>query len=174
MKPDSQCKTINDPAQLQEAIAEQARALIAFAERELAVRLPVPEIRFDLRGQAAGQAHLRGAFLRFNPILLEENPEAFMAQTVPHEVAHVVVGRLFPRARPHGEEWKQVMRLFGADPQRCHQFDTSRATTRRLRRFTYRCDCREHALTTIRHNRVKKGMRYLCRDCGSALRRAED
>ena len=61
------------------------------------------------------------------------------------------------------------MQLFGADSSRCHDYDTSHAGTRHLTRYAYRCGCREHALTSIRHNRILAGQVYYCRACGKAL-----
>jgi SprT protein len=133
------------------------------------------EIRFDLRGRAAGQVRFPAdehPVIRFNPVLLRENGADFLARTVPHEVAHVIAFRLHgPRTRPHGHEWRQVMRVLGADPSRCHSFDTTRSSTRRLRRHLYHCACREHLLTSIRHNRVGAGQTYRCVACGEVLRR---
>lgn len=155
--------------------AEQGtRHLLRLAAGHYGLPVPRVDIRFDLRGQAAGQARLplRGRpIIRYNPQLLLENGERFLRRTVPHETAHVVAyQRHGPRIRPHGEEWKSVMALLGADARRCHDYDTGTARVRRLTRHAYHCDCREHALTSIRHNRIRAGQRYLCRVCGKELR----
>ncbi len=164
-----------------EALEQLARnytlSLLESTSQHFGRDLPEVEIRFDLRGQAAGQAIVprKGPpVIRYNRQLLRENGEAFIARTVPHETAHIAAHFLHGRGiRPHGAEWRALMVLYGADPSRCHSYDTSRSTARRLRRFRYRCACREHQLTSIRHNRVRKGMRYLCRECGEALRWSE-
>lgn len=136
--------------------------------------LPAVEIRFDLSGRAAGmiQFPARGRpVIRFNRILLKENGEAFIQQTIPHEVAHLVARTLHGQhIRPHGREWQQVMHFYGAEAKRCHQFDTARSVKRRLRQFDYHCSCSSHRLTTIRHHRVLRGQSYLCRRCGDALK----
>jgi SprT protein len=155
----------------------QARSRTLHLLRQAAdhYRIPTPrtEIRFDLCGKAAGQVRFprRGRpLIRYNRQLLLENGERFLDRTLPHEVAHVVANRLFgPHIRPHGAEWQAVMQLFGADSSRCHDYDTSRSNTRRLTRHPYRCGCREHALTSIRHNRILAGQVYYCRTCGEAL-----
>jgi SprT protein len=156
---------------------EQARSLtqqlLRTAADHYGIARPRPELRFDLRGLAAGQVRFlpRGtAIIRYNPQLLAENGNAFLARTVPHEVAHLIARRVFgSRIRPHGQEWQAVMELFKADASRCHSYDTSRARTRRLTQFPYHCACRSHLLTSIRHHRVLAGQRYLCRTCGEAL-----
>lgn len=149
-----------------------ARRLIDRANRQFDLALPYPVLHFDLRGAAAGQAHGDCNLIRLNPLLLRENGEAFLAQTVPHEVAHLVAEAAFGHGiRPHGPEWRDVMALFGAAPERCHRFDISRAAVHRQRRFPYGCGCeRLHWLSTTRHNRIYQGsMRYFCKSCGDAL-----
>ncbi len=153
---------------------ELTRALLLVAARHYRIPVPQVEIRFDLRGRAAGQARLfaKGRpVIRYNPLLLEENGEKFMARTVPHEAAHVIVFRLHgTRIRPHGPEWRDVMDLFGADKRRCHDFDTSRSRARTPSRYTYHCTCREHELSSIRHKRILAGQAYYCRACKEELR----
>ncbi|WP_275097116.1 SprT-like domain-containing protein [Sedimenticola hydrogenitrophicus] len=130
-------------------------------------------VKFDLTGKAAGMAlfpHRATPVIRYNALLLVENRADFLKRTVPHEVAHIVARRLFGhRIKPHGAEWRRVMRLFGAEASRCHNYDVSRAIRRRLQRFAYRCDCRSHELSSIRHNRVLQGQTYLCVNCKQPL-----
>jgi len=158
-----------------EALEREARvrceAYLRRAEALYGHRLPRPEVRFDLRGTAAGLATRDGRLIRFNRQLLLENGSAFLDEVPAHEVAHVAAYVLFgPRIRPHGPEWQALMRAFGVAPRRCHSFDTRHSATRRQRRFTYRCACRRHALTTTRHRRIQRGlMSYRCRRCGEAL-----
>ncbi len=147
--------------------------LLALASRRLRVALPRPEIRFDLRGKSAGQIRARdsGYLIRYNPQLLRRHPTEFLAQTVPHETAHLVAFSLFgPGLPPHGQAWREIMGLLGAAPERCHRYDVAGLETRHLRRFVYRCQCRVHRLTSIRHNRIRSGQVYLCRRCGAPLK----
>ncbi|MDF1528408.1 MAG: SprT-like domain-containing protein [Sedimenticola sp.] len=130
-------------------------------------------IKFDLTGKAAGMAlfpHRATPVIRFNALLLTENQEDFLKRTVPHEVAHVIARNFFgKRIKPHGPEWREVMHLFGAEASRCHNYDVSRSTRRKLKRFNYRCECRTHELSSIRHNRVLQGQRYHCVKCKQPL-----
>ncbi len=135
------------------------------------------EIRFDLRGRSAGQyrSHPKPC-IRFNADMAAAQFEAYCRQTPGHEVAHHVVFRLYPgvRVRPHGPEWQAVMRSFGLDPRRCHDFDMDSIPQRRQRRFRYRCGCREHELSATRHNRVLRGAAtYHCRQCARPLQPIE-
>ena len=137
--------------------------------------LPDPLIRFDLRGQAAGQVQWRAGerpLLRYNLDIARRHQTDFLATTVTHEVAHLVTAACHGRTRPHGTEWRAVMAYLGIpEPQRCHHFELDGHGVRRQRRWTYRCKCREHELSTTRHKRAQAGQRhYLCRVCGTALR----
>jgi len=132
------------------------------------------EVRFDLRGKSAGQVRIRpqGQYvIRYNLELLKRQGADFLNETVPHEVAHVLAyHRHGPNIRPHGREWQRIMRQLGAEPSRCHDYDVSGLSARQLQYFQYHCDCMEHQLSSIRHNKVAKGQRYLCRRCGEPLR----
>lgn len=151
----------------------QARNLLELDQ----CRLPLPQLRFDLCGHAAGQAVLsrrRGQpdAIRINRQLLASHPRTMLEQTVPHEVAHVAIHRAWHgssrRVKPHGREWQALMHAFGVPAQACHQLPTTPA--RRLRRFRYHCDCDEPVwLTSIRHRRALRGTIYRCRRCGQAL-----
>ena len=150
-------------------------ALLREAEAWLNLAMPRVEIRFDLRGTAAGQARMRDgsfALIRYNAALLGLHPEVFVAETVPHEVAHVVAFTKHGACiRPHGAEWQAVMRHFGVEPSRCHRYDVSKLRTRSLQRFLYRCGCGTHQISSIRHNRIcRQGTVYLCRRCRQPLR----
>ncbi len=144
----------------------------------------IPEIRFDTKGRSAGLAfwNYGKPWVNFNPVLLNENTESMLKQTVPHEVAHVVVAEVyrseepdpwnFKRIAPHGHEWQHVMRVFGLDPRRCHNMDVS--TIRIIRNggieFHYNCGCTTHKLTKIKHNRLQNGAVYTCRKCKQPLK----
>jgi len=159
----------------------RTEALLDQARRAFGVTVPAPQVRFDLRGQAAGQvrhvqvleqgrAQGRIWQIRYNAVLLQREPKAFLAQTVPHESAHLVAFALFGRSiRPHGPEWQGIMRHFGAEPRRCHDFQVADLRTRRLRRFDYHCACRTHQLTSTRHHRAQAGQTYYCVACRGPL-----
>jgi SprT protein len=154
----------------------RTEALLGEAARHFGLGAPRVEIRFDLRGLGAGQVHRQireGWLVRYNPALLGRHGEDFLARTVPHEVAHVIAFLLHGNhIQPHGPEWQAMMHIFGAPPSRCHDFDVSGLQTRDLNRYRYQCGCRSHLLTSIRHNRILRGQRYLCSTCGQALTRA--
>jgi len=107
------------------------------------------DIRYDLRGTAAGSAH-KDRRVRFNLLLLMEQTIHDVQQVAAHEFAHIVVYRRWQESHiprtieqpvydeaafvaaaddipsPHGQEWRRTMHLFGFYPQRCHKFDITK------------------------------------------------
>jgi len=161
-------------SKLQHEARQRTWRLLDLASRRFGANLLRPEIRFDLKGKAAGQVRTTSGHhcvVRYNSSLLQRYSQEFLKRTVPHESAHVVTFHLFgPGVQPHGREWHAIMKLFGAPPDRCHNYDVRGMEVRRLRRYQYRCECRTHQLTSIRHNRIGSGQVYLCRQCGSPLK----
>ena len=165
--------------ELQKMAIEQTKFWIDLANEMYGLNIPHVPVSFNLRGHTAGKAMCRRGIvrdfeIRYNAVLLEENGENFLNRTVPHEVAHLVVYAQYPsRTKPHGYEWKRVMRDFGITPKRCHSYDTSNATVRRRgrldREYPYKCGCRTHMLTVIRHRRILKGAGYTCKVCRQKL-----
>jgi SprT protein len=163
-------------------LAEKAvRTAEDCARRYYAVTLPYARTDYSLRGRCAGQArvaHSGQTFLRFNLQLLTENLEDFLQQTIPHEVAHLVVNwrhrKKRARPKPHGPEWQAVMQdCYGLQPTRCHSYQTTAARVV-ARNFLYECNCREHRLTRIIHNRISRRYKALCKKCRTPLRFKEE
>lgn len=160
-------------ARQQRVVAETAR-YISMAEKRYGRQFPVVSVHFDLSGTSAGMFRVKGAEcrIRYNPWIFAKFFEDNFRATIPHEVAHYIVHRLYGlhRVRPHGPEWRAVMADFGADDSVTGNFDLSGIPTRQHRRFRYRCACREHHITTRRHNRVQaRRDRYECRLCQAEL-----
>ncbi|MBD3670694.1 MAG: SprT-like domain-containing protein [Gammaproteobacteria bacterium] len=136
--------------------------------------IPAIEVLFDLKGQAAGMYRVRRnqRCIRYNPWLFAKYYQDNLANTVPHEVAHYICDRLYGlrRIKPHGNEWRDVMMMFGAEPQRTCHYELDGIPRRRQQRHPYRCACREHELSAVRHRRHQSGRaQYLCRYCKQPL-----
>ncbi len=144
------------------------------ANAAFGLRLPPLPILFDIEGAAWGYYVRQGdrRWFRYNPALFARHFDEGLRDTIPHEVAHYVVDRRYRRrCKPHGPEWRRVMRHFGIDdPRATHTTSLEGLTIRRQRRFLYYCDCGEVPLSTTRHNRIlRHGTRYRCRRCGQTL-----
>lgn len=132
-------------------------------------------VLFDLKGHAAGMYRVKRGQreIRYNPYLFAKYYDDNLATTIPHEVAHYVTDVVYglSKIRPHGEEWRAVMQMFGADASRTCRYDLEGIPVRRLRRHEYRCGCEVYKLTAHRHRRIQSGRtRYFCRSCGAELR----
>lgn len=121
------------------------------------------QIRFDLKGRAAGQAYRRNFQygVRFNRDML--NREAFdhvLNETVPHEVAHIVCFMNPNLGRNHDSGWARVCRSLGGTGARTHkeEFVLGKGTT-----YEYITD-RGHKVRfgDRHHNHVQNGgtLRY--------------
>lgn len=148
---------------------------IGEASLRYGVPLAVIPVTFDLFGVSAGMYRSAGrqTVIRYNPLIFSRYFEENLRDTVPHEVAHYVVDKLYGRrgVRPHGCQWQAVMTDFGVTPLVRHDWNLEGLGIRRQRRFAYRCGCGRHDVTAVRHNRMRKrGVVYRCRRCGEALR----
>ena len=158
----------------QDQVVAATHTCIQYAEQFLERELPFLPVAFDLKGRAAGMYRVRNEQrqIRYNPYIFGKYFEDNLANTVPHEVAHYVTDMLYGlrNVRPHGTEWQAVMHKLGAEPSVTCRYDLAGIPLRRQRRFSYRCDCSSHAISTVRHNRVQRGLgNYVCRRCCKPL-----
>lgn len=160
--------TDNDIQALVHQLEQKVADYYATAEQHFSRCFPRPEIKLNQRGRAAGTARPQTNELRFNLTLLVENQQAFIDQTVPHEIAHLLVYQLYGRTKPHGKEWQFMMQsVFNCPAKTTHQFDLKSVTGKQ---FTYDCRCMTHQLSIYRHNKVQRQQAsYHCRKCKSPL-----
>jgi len=138
--------------------------LTAMATNKLLIQIQTPDVLLTQRGRIAGSAVLQKNTIKLNPILFQQNYDAFINDVIAHEFSHLLVFRQFGRVRPHGREWKAMMQdVFGINAQIRHTFDVSDVTQKH---FDYYCGCGPVKLSLIRHRRVVSGkQRYICRKC---------
>lgn len=166
---------------IKKAIREKVTECLNRACRNYGISQYRPDIDFSLKGAVAGQCRVTycketkkivNARLRFNLPVAIENQDHFLSQTVPHEVAHLVVFLKMWRKRevPHGREWQKIMEMcFGLQADRCHSYNIKGHVKRWPRPFIYRCGCRDFSLTTLMHNRIQGGSRRACPMCNKEL-----
>ncbi|PLW70486.1 SprT-like domain-containing protein [Pseudohalioglobus lutimaris] len=162
-----------DEAQRQQVLA-RTEHYITTAEEVLERPFERIPVLFDLRGTTAGmfRAHRRRREIRYNPWIFSKYWQLNLDGTVPHEVAHYIVHEVYGvgKVKPHGVEWQALMHYFNADPEVTFKLDLEGIPQRRQRTHPYRCGCREHQVSTTRHNRMRKGQgSYLCRYCEAHL-----
>jgi SprT protein len=165
-------------------VTERTEHFMCQAEEAFELSFERIPLLFDLRGRTAGMFKVVGRerCIRYNPWIFGKYFEENLRDTVPHEVAHYVVNEIYggPGTRgwarrrwsvkPHGPEWQAVMACFGADPEVTFKLDLAGVPQRRQRTHPYQCGCREHDVSTTRHNRILRGAgRYHCRYCKGQL-----
>lgn len=145
-------------------VLRQVKQCLMLAQQHFQRPFAPPTIDYQVRGLKAGVAYLQQNRISLNRTLLMANQQAFIQQTVPHELAHLIVYQVFGKVKPHGKEWQFVMeQLFNCPAQTCHQFDTSQVIGKQ---FRYQCACQQHQLSIRRHNKIQRGQAdYRCKAC---------
>lgn len=154
------------PQTIQNRVDAKVLECIVIAENHFHRSFGFPTIDYSLKGKTAGQAFYRQGKIKLNAILLLENTDDFINDTVPHEVAHLIdyavnasnfgntarvaaqMQQLLEQHRyhnarkhsAHGPSWKAIMRLFGCEPSRCHNYDVTNSR-RKTRSYLYECTC---------------------------------
>lgn len=169
-----------------EALQKVQKAIIKYltiAVKALPELEDLPELKIstNLKGRCGGMYIYGPDYheIKINRVLLEENEEYILGQTVPHEVSHFIVHFLYGDSRdcitgrrkikPHGIQWKGIMNVLGKKAHRCHNMDTSNliSTTNKIK---YKCGCRSHYLTHKRHIKIcNTNYMCTCNICGDIL-----
>lgn len=149
----------------EQILAEVAR-VVEYGNKRFRVSRPIPVVKFTQKGRVAGRCWYGAQLLEFNEILARENSSLFQ-ETVIHEVAHLFTFFLYPNAKQnHGPEFRSVCRALGGTGRTYHNYDISSVSRKnKIQRHVYKCSCREHTLTTTKHNRALKGAQFLCIKC---------
>lgn len=119
-------------------------------------------------GKAVARCNPRRCVIRVSLAVLAPQNRRLLTEILTHEAAHAAVYHLHgPKARPHGNEWRQLMRGEGLEPRlRLTLPDPpTRAEPRRRPglRFEYRCPvCQSVCSMRRRDSRIR------CRPCVEA------
>lgn len=159
---------------LQQQVINQTNYFIKSAAEYYQHALTEIPVLFDLTGKAAGMYRVKAGqrVIRYNPFIFAKYFDDNFSETIPHEVAHYVTDVLYGlrNIRPHGNEWKSVMQVFGVAANRTASYDLSGLPQRSFQKYMYHCGCQNYELTSRRHNKVVRGKgHYLCKDCGGKL-----
>lgn len=147
-------------------VTDKLFELCAVVEREYRTVVVPPAVSFHIRGSSAGYADYRTRSIDFNMILLRDNAVPFIANTVPHEFAHIAVQDVHgPVGFQHGGEWQDMMEVLGAKAEITHKYDLSKT----VRTYQWECGCMTHQLSQYVHRRLLKGTAYQCHRCGQDI-----
>jgi len=156
-----------------EQVIDLTAEYINQAEQVFSTRFPKVAIQFDLSGRTAGMYKVVGRrrCIRYNPWIFAKYYPENLNGTVPHEVAHFAIDRVYGmgRVKPHGIEWRALMAKFGADAGVTFDLNLDGVPQRKQSRHLYQCPCQSHQVSTTRHNRVQRGQSYFCVRCRGKL-----
>src|SRR5271167_1659867 len=143
--------------ELKAKVEKATKEYLAIAKKEFKRDFDMPEIRYDIKNHDGGRAYSSFNRIRYNLILLVENEEHFLKQTVGHEVAHIINRQVSKvpegkkRLMPHGKEWKDIMkRVFDLPPKVTHSYDCSSIERHSKRKFKNSKARVDSALNVIR------------------------
>ena len=122
---------------------------------------------FSLRGRVAGTAESNGN-INYNLDIANKNYDIFINDTVPHEVAHVICFQVYPYAKPHGREWKSIIRKLGYNDNRCHSMEYIPA--RQVKKYSIYCTCQKHDVGAKIYKNISNGSKYTCTKCKGTLK----
>lgn len=114
----------------------------------------------------AGRAYFEGNRIRLSRRVLETEEQ--VRDTVLHEYAHLVVNEMHgPSAKPHGKEWRAVMKRLGAKAKATHDYPVERRY--QARRIVYRCTACGYLL--LRARPLRRHLVYTHIGCGGTFAR---
>ena len=156
------------PKEVKDRVDAEIKRCITVAGKAFDRKFRFPRVDYRVRGKTAGWAYGNEYRVSFNSVLLMENLDTF-TQTVTHEFAHLIDGIVYPqrlrwgqRRSIHGPTWKRIMVLLGADPSRCHSYDTTNSTVKRKARHVYSCNrcSKTMIIGPVRHKKQQRGPSY--------------
>lgn len=143
--------------------------LFLFAQEALQEGMQLAQIRIEVKIEwrnypvTAGMAYYPNTIKLSKKILKTKKQ---VRETVLHEYAHLVVyDRWGDQAMPHGEEWREVMILFGLNPQVTHDYECQRRTVKK----PYSCKCQRCGYEIKRAKPLMRNRIYTHVGCGGRM-----
>lgn len=144
-----------------ELVVSRVNAVISLAEHKFNINMPTVDIRFDLKGRAAGIAGYKGYrfYLRFNvDMMMNTSWDHIFDDTIPHEVAHLVCYVNPSLGRNHDYGWKRVCVALGGNGKRCHSEEVVYA---KGQTYTYISELGKSInVSELIHKRIQSGRSY--------------
>lgn len=140
------------------------------AEKKTKIKFRFDGVQFFSQSTDAGYViATENNVVYLNLELFQRNTKTFLDTIIPHEVAHIVARAINPKETYHGKTWKSVMQdVFSLPPERCHTMNTN-GLGRNVKHFVYICACTKHTIGSIRHKKILKGKKYVCKSCKKQL-----
>jgi len=133
------------------------------------------EIKFNLKSKSSlgtiryKDTSRKSFLIRLSAKLYEDYKEEYIDFVLKHEFAHAcVMSHYRHRCRPHGVEWKNIMRFLGEAKPRAstNKFQIQKSGHKWI------CSCSEYVFGKIKHKNALKKKNYInffCRKCKEKL-----
>lgn len=127
------------------------------------------KINYFSKGNHGGW-HQNGE-LFFNEILAKNNFEKYLEEIIPHEVAHYIQMIYWPDSKPHGVEFKGVMKVFGVPARAYHTLNCEGIKQRKERKIECKCGCENRVWElAIRRKAGVENRDLICPKCRDFIR----
>lgn len=183
-------KQVPVPLSVQHRIEAVVDECIKKAEAHYGKMIKTPEVRYEQTGVVAGRAHIRHEwYIDINSVLLVENLEDMIHNTVPHEMAHMICAVVYPetlaprdkvvtrsgrmkreKREVHGPRFYEVCDVLGMDEAaRTHNYDVTNSK-KKVDKTIHEYVClgcnKDVKVTAKRHTMILNGTRkYVCAVC---------
>ena len=161
------------------AIEEKVIETVNKINNHYHIDMQTPKIFYDVQGTNGGLAKYASMSVHFNIKIMLENFDDYLRSTVPHEVCHIGVWQKYLKEKKqvspkaHGAEWKLMMFVVGAPARRTHEYDVDEIK-KSISQYEYHCLCKQALIvSSIIHNKIKKGKIYECVRCHNLLTNGE-
>jgi len=156
----------------EQMIKDKVAECIRKANATFSITLPPIIIKFDLRGQAAGQAVRKNGvhYVRFNVSHMRAGGktwEHLLNDTVPHEVAHSCC-QAFPKlGSGHDAGWRRVCIALGGNGQARYSEDDAPEAVSMNNPYIYiTTQGHEVRISKVRHGKIQRGTQYIVSNLG--------
>lgn len=157
----------------QEMLQEVLDLVAEKFDQDLSTLVSLLTFNFDFKStRALGRCKLKhGNAYQIDINFLLQSDVKEMRDTLIHEVAHAIVAmQNTVRVKPHGREWKAVMRKLGGNPSATAATGLLNEYRLAKAKYVVKCGCTEHSVGKKRYEKVKGGYTGLkCNKCGESV-----
>lgn len=145
----------------------------ALQELNLYDRFDMPKVIWkDMGVRRAGYcSYIENTITLNSNYLKSKDWQAFLDDTPLHELAHAISWQLYDTTG-HKGMWRSVCHQLGLQGNRCHNFATPEGVDtnkRKRKRYSAHCSCGQHIITSVKYNRIQRGVDYICTRCKTTL-----
>lgn len=158
-----------------EALIEKTELTVRNARAIYRYDFAMPHIGAENMGKTLGKFYHYSNRITYNPGMFNVMFDHMHSNTVPHEVAHLVVAKLYPNAKQaHGPEFRSVAARLGCTDTKA-KAQLSQAGVESFiesgKYVPYNCGCKDtKIMTRIQAAKMRAGRSmYTCKSCNQRI-----